>query len=77
MAGISGGGWIITGAANLMAKKNKLSKIRALFIHTGMLSDECGRIPEIQLEPYERDYGQHARVMSSIYKLHATNYDEQ
>ena len=44
-------------------------------MHTGMLSDECGRIPEDKLEPHERDWGQHARVMSGIYKLHATNYD--
>ena len=46
LAGISGGGWIVAGAANLMAKEDKLGKIKALFIHTGMLSDECGRMPE-------------------------------
>ena len=44
-------------------------------MHTGMLSDECGHIPEDKLEPHERDWGQHALVMSGIYKLHATNYD--
>ena len=77
LAGISGGGWIVVGAANLMAKEDKLSKIKALFIHTGMLSDECGRMPEDQLEVYERDWGQHSRVMSGIYKLHAINYNAQ
>lgn len=39
LAGCSGGGWIIVGAANLLAKANDLGKIKALFIHTGMLLD--------------------------------------
>ena len=75
LAGISGGGWIVAGAANLMVKAGTINKIKALFIHTGMLSDECQRIPEKELEVYERDWGQHARVMTAIYKLHAINYE--
>lgn len=46
MAGISGGGWIVAGAANLMVKSKEISRIKALFIHTGMLSDECSQISE-------------------------------
>lgn len=76
LAGVSGGAWIVCGAVNLLAKQSAihLKRIRALFIQTGMLSDECGRLSEDHLEPYERDWGQHARVMTSIYKLHATNF---
>ena len=32
MAGISGGGWITVGAANLMAKADDLHIVKALFI---------------------------------------------
>lgn len=46
MAGCSGGGWIAVGAANLLAKANDLGKIKALFIHTGMLSDTTASVPE-------------------------------
>jgi acetyl esterase/lipase len=41
MAGISGGGWIVAGATNVLVTKKKIHRIKALFIHTGMLSDEC------------------------------------
>lgn len=40
LAGSSGGGWIVTGAANLMAKDGDILNIGALFIHSGMLSNE-------------------------------------
>jgi acetyl esterase len=46
IAGASGGGWIIGGAANLMVKSNTIDKIKAVFMHTGMLSHEVGKIPE-------------------------------
>ena len=46
LAGASGGGWIAGGAANLMAKANSLHKIKAIFMHTGMLSNESARVPE-------------------------------
>jgi acetyl esterase len=40
MAGCSGGGWVCVGAANLLAKKGKLSMVKAMFVHTGMVSNE-------------------------------------
>jgi acetyl esterase/lipase len=39
ISGCSGGGWIIVGAANLLAKANDLDKIKAMFVQTGMLSN--------------------------------------
>lgn len=56
MAGCSGGGWIIVGAANLLAKANNLSKIKAIFIHTGMLSNSTDNLTKAQLKPYDTDY---------------------
>ena len=41
ISGCSGGGWIVLGAANLMVKKGTIGKIRAMFIHTGMVSNEA------------------------------------
>ena len=32
ISGCSGGGWIIVGAANLLAKANDLGKIKAIFV---------------------------------------------
>lgn len=57
MAGASGGGWIAAGAANLMAKANDLAKIKAIFVHTGMLSDSTADLPADKLEPYDKDFG--------------------
>lgn len=45
-AGCSGGGWIIAIAANLLAKANEASKVGAIFIQTGMLSNETQDLPE-------------------------------
>jgi len=56
MAGCSGGGWIIVGAANMLAKANDLGKIKAMFIHTGMLSNSTGSLTKEQLKPYDTDY---------------------
>ena len=77
LAGCSGGGWIVSGAANLMVKSGDISKIKALFIHTGMLSDETQHLPADQLAPYENDWGQTAAALTSVYKLHATDFDQQ
>lgn len=77
MAGISGGGWIAVGAANLMAKAGDISKVKALFIHTGMLSNETAHFKREELTEYERDWGNQDLVMTSIYKLHATDFDKQ
>ena len=77
IAGISGGAWIVAGAANLLVKSGKMHRVKAVFIHTGMLSDETQNVPESELEVYERDWGQHARILTSVYKLHATDFDNQ
>jgi len=74
MAGISGGGWIVSGAANLLAKANELHKVKALFIHTGMLSNETSYLKREDLTVYERDWGNQDLVMSSIYLLLATDH---
>lgn len=44
--GISGGGWISLGAANLMVKSGDISKMNSLFINTGMLTDESAHVPK-------------------------------
>ena len=77
IAGTSGGAWIVTGAANILGKSGKLGKVKALFIHSGMLSDETRDIPTNELHPHERDWGQHASTMTTVYKLHATDFENQ
>lgn len=77
ITGISGGGWIVCGAANLLAKANELHKVKALFIHTAMLSNETANYKREQLTDYERDWANEDLVQSSIYKLHATDFDKQ
>lgn len=57
MAGCSGGGWIAVGAANLLAKADDLGKIKALFVHTGQLSNSAQDLPEDQWEFYEKPKG--------------------
>ena len=53
IAGESGGGWIIIGAANLLAKANDLSKIKAIFCQNGLLSDSTQDLPTDKLDVYE------------------------
>ena len=77
IAGCSGGGWIVAGAANLLAKANDLGKIKAIFMHTGMLSDSTYALPEDQLQSYEKNKGTEREVMTSCYKLLATDWDNQ
>lgn len=76
-AGVSGGGWILIGAANLLAKANDLGKIKALFVETGMLSNSTQDIPEDQWEFYEKNYGGNPDHMTACYKLHASDWDNQ
>ena len=75
IAGISGGGWICAGAANILAKADEAKIVKAVFIHTGMLSDETAHIPDEELEkPCEywmKPY------LTSAYKLHSTDYEAQ
>ena len=46
MAGISGGGRIAAGAMNLLVKDGQSHRVKALFLHTAMLSHEVGKLPE-------------------------------
>ena len=77
MAGISGGGWIAVGAMNLLVKAGQSHRLRALFVHTAMLSHEVGKLPEEKLEPHENTMGAPAQTMLAIYKLHATDFENQ
>ena len=75
MAGCSGGGYIAVGAANLLAKSNELGNVKALFIHTGMLSNATQHIPKDKLEKYDTDYMGEPDVTTSYFKLLATDWD--
>lgn len=77
LSGISGGGWIVAGAMNMIIKENKPNIFKAIFIQTGMLSDETARVPEEELTEYERDWGMHPKVMTQIYRLLAKDFDNQ
>lgn len=46
IGGVSGGGWICLGAANLMVKSGEISKVRAMFLDTPMITNELGKIPK-------------------------------
>lgn len=70
-AGISGGGWVVAGASNILAKTNTSHMIKACFIHTAMLTDETRGLPENQMEEYEKLMGPY---LSSVYTLLAKNY---
>lgn len=72
LAGISGGGWIVAGVANMLAKADRSNIVKACFIHTGMLSDETAKVPAEELEVFEYWMAPH---MTSCYKLHAKDYD--
>ena len=72
-AGISGGGWIVAGASNILAKANKSHLFKACFVHTGMLSDETYDKPQEELDEIEWKMG---KYLSSAYKLHAKNFEQ-
>lgn len=69
---MSGGGWVCFGAGNLLAKKGKAHLVKANFVLTGMLMDETQHTPKEELAPYED-----AAQLTSIYKLLATDFDNQ
>ena len=75
MAGCSGGGWIVAGAANLLAKSNDLGKVRALFIHTGNLSNAANDVPEDQWEHYDKDYDYDQHFVKSCFNA-CSGFDE-
>ena len=77
LAGCSGGGWIIMGAANMLAKANDLGKIKAIFFHTGMVSNETQHLPKEKVEKYETVYMSQPEVITSCYKLLSTDWDKQ
>ena len=49
MGGTSGGGWILVGAALQLHKTNDLATVKALFVDTAMLTNECANIPKSKL----------------------------
>ena len=51
--------------------------VKSLFIHTGMLSDECSRVPEDKLMDFEKDWGEPPEVMTCFYRMHASDFDNQ
>lgn len=77
--GVSGGGWILCGAANILAKANDSAKIKALFFETAMVSHEARDIPQDQWALYEKPntYGFDPEILTSIWKMHATDWDKQ
>ena len=54
MAGISGGGWVCLGAANMLSKKGNGYMVKAQFLHTPMISDQVGLIKNVDREDFER-----------------------
>jgi len=77
MGGVSGGGWITAGAANLLAKSNELGPIKALFIGAAMLSDETSRIDESELTDSDKNWDRQHLQNISIWKLLAGDYVRQ
>ena len=57
-----------------MAKANKAHLFKACFVHTGMLSDETYDKPQEELDEIEWKMG---KYLSSAYKLHAKNFEQQ
>lgn len=57
LMGVAAGYWIVTGAANLLAKKNELGRVKAMFLKSGMYSNECSQVTREELTDYERDWG--------------------
>merc|ERR1711988_813216 len=78
MGGASGGAWIAMGAANLLAKSDEVSRIKALFLGAAMLSGEVSRIPESEVTESDRNWGTSGdRQQESNFKLLASDYDTQ
>ena len=71
--GISGGGWISLGAANLMVKRGGIEKVNSLHINTGMISCETRHIPKAQWHEYEQE---EADEVESCFRLHATDWEK-
>lgn len=53
ISGASGGGYICTGAAVLLAKENKSHYVKACMVQTGMLSNQIDLVPESELNEME------------------------
>jgi len=73
MAGISGGGWVCLGAANILSKQGNGYKVKAQFLQTPMISDEVGMLKDEDREDFERPL--HA-FNTSLFKMLATDYDK-
>ena len=75
IAGDSGGGWIVAGAANILASEGRSHLVKAMFIYSGMLSDETSKLEDSQMSnPFEVWM---APYLTSIYKLHAKDFQKQ
>ena len=73
IGGCSGGGWVALGAANQMVKSGDIHMAKALFINTGMISDETYGLPDDKLKDYEY-FGE---SLTSGYRLLATDFENQ
>ena len=77
MGGASGGAWVTLGAANLLAKSDELSPIKALLLGCAQLSDETSRIDESQLTDAEKIWDRGHLQTTSVFKLLASDYGRQ
>lgn len=68
---VAGDGWICLGAMNLMATRGEHSLVRAMFLHSGNLSNEIQNMQLHEMEEYE----QYRDSLTSIYKLLSTNFE--
>ena len=77
MGGASGGAWVTLGAANLLAKADELSPIKALLLGCAQLSDEGSRVDESQLTDAEKCWDRQHLQTTSVFKLLASDYERQ
>jgi len=77
MGGASGGAWVALGAANLLAKSDEVSPIKALLLGCAQLSDETSRIGESELTDGDKAWDRQHLQMTSVFKLLASDYERQ
>jgi len=70
-SGVSGGGWIVLGACNLLAKADKAHMVKAQFLWTPMISNETAKCTPDQIEKYEMGVD----GMTPMFRLLGTDYD--
>jgi len=72
-SGVSGGGWICLGACILLAKANKVHMVKAQFLWTPMISNECSRTPKEDIHSYELGVD----GLTPMFRLLGTDHDNQ